>query len=54
MTNSDLGTIQLAIKIGDQNPGVDVVGKTHEDTVKNLLNMFKVGNGDQANNKSPR
>ncbi|MDW1964876.1 hypothetical protein [Vibrio sp. Vb0587] len=40
MTNPHLDPLKMASEIGDQRRGVPVVGKTKEDTMKNLLSMF--------------
>ena len=44
MTNPNLDVLKMASKIGDQRRGVSVVGKSKEDTMKNLLAMFKDSN----------
>ncbi|EHV5555608.1 MULTISPECIES: hypothetical protein [Vibrio] len=57
MTNPNLDPLKMASEIGDQHRGVPVVGKTKEDTMKNLLSMFKASNEQhrtENNNKSPR
>ena len=49
MTTSNIDIVQLAVKIGDLNRRVDVVGETTEETKRNLLKFF-VGVNDKKNN----
>ena len=55
MTNPNLDLLLLASKIGDHRESISVVGKSKEDTIKNLLAMFEGKNeqcGTKTNNKS--
>ncbi|WP_171369653.1 hypothetical protein [Vibrio chagasii] len=57
MTNPNLDLLKMASDIGDKHRGVSVVGKTKEETMANLLTMFKASNEQyrtETNNKSSR
>lgn len=51
MTNPNLDLLLLASKIGDHRESISVVGKSKEDTIKNLLAMFE-GKNEQCSTKT--